>query len=89
MWNQQDDWSIPGPPAGEYNMTQTAAILEALKQGSRLTPMDALRRFGCFRLAARIWDLRKAGYAIHERSVEVGGAVVSEYSMGEQMELSL
>ena len=71
-------------------MTQRAAILEALRQGSRLTPLDALRRFGCMRLAARIWELRAEGYPIRERPVEVpSGAVVSEYSLGEQRELSL
>lgn len=40
-------------------------------------------------MAARIWDLKQAGHAIRERSVEVGGAVVAEYSMGEQGELAL
>ena len=71
-------------------MTQREEILEALKQGSRLTPLDALRRFGCFRLAARIFELRAAGYPIRERPVEVpSGSVVSEYSLGEQQELSL
>lgn len=39
-------------------------ILNALLNGEELTPLDALRRFGCFRLAARIFDLRKEGYVI-------------------------
>lgn len=37
---------------------QTTAIKAALLKGEVLTPIDALNRFGCFRLGARIWDLR-------------------------------
>lgn len=32
--------------------------------GETITPLDALNRFGCFRLGARIWDLRNAGMNI-------------------------
>lgn len=41
--------------------SQNAGILQALKEGAHITPMGALRRFGCFRLSARIADLRKMG----------------------------
>ena len=43
--------------------SQNAGILAALKDGARITPMGALRRFGCFRLSARIADLRELVYA--------------------------
>ena len=43
---------------------QEAQILAALKRGEALTPMDALRRFGCFRLGARIFDLRRKGHPV-------------------------
>lgn len=49
---------------------QTSVILLALHCGKRLTPLDALKRYGCFRLAARIHDLRKAGHAIQSRQVK-------------------
>ncbi len=45
-------------------MTQTECILAHLQSGHCLTPLDALRQFGCMRLAARIDDLRKAGHPI-------------------------
>ena len=45
-------------------MTHADQILSALKKGQKLTPLDALRRFGCFRLGARIHELRSKGYAI-------------------------
>lgn len=47
--------------------TQCGAILAALKSGQAVTPLDALRDFGCLRLAARICDLRRDGHPI-ERS---------------------
>lgn len=38
--------------------SQNAAIKAALLKGEVITPLDALQRFNCFRLSARIWDLR-------------------------------
>ena len=35
-----------------------------LKSGKTLTPLKALHDFGCFRLAARVLELRQAGYNI-------------------------
>ena len=45
-------------------MTQNDAIREHLMSGKSITPLDALRDYGCFRLAARIDQLRKQGYCI-------------------------
>src|ERR1019366_597999 len=42
--------------------THCALILETLKVGDSVTPLDALRLWGCFRLGARIWDLRYGKY---------------------------
>ena len=39
--------------------SQKQKILDALKQARFLTPIDALNEFGCFRLGARIWELKK------------------------------
>lgn len=45
--------------------TQTDQILRALLAGEMISSIDALRRFGCFRLAAAIHRLRKRdGYPI-------------------------
>lgn len=38
--------------------SQTKRILEHLQSGKSITPIDALNLFGCFRLSARIKDLR-------------------------------
>jgi hypothetical protein len=53
--------------------SQNQRILQALKFGRKLTPMAALRLFGCMRLAARIYELRQQGYTIIADSIEVNG----------------
>ena len=45
-------------------MTQTEQIRNHLLEGKSITPLDALRDYGCFRLAARIDELRKEGLEI-------------------------
>lgn len=65
-------------------MTQTDAILTALKEGRTLTPLDALSEFGCLRLAARVRDLRDAGHPI-ETTIETNdnGKRFARYAMQE------
>ena len=46
------------------NNTQLEQILEHLKQGKNITPIEALEQYGCFRLSAVILKLRKQGYDI-------------------------
>jgi hypothetical protein len=65
-------------------MTQNEQILAALEQGDQITPIDALERFGCLRLGARIHDLRQKGHPICTEHLRTkNGAVVARYSMGE------
>ena len=61
--------------------SQTELILEALQQGRELTPLEALHEFGCFRLGARIWELRKAGYKIEPRIVHQYGKHFASYKL--------
>lgn len=44
--------------------TQNEKILKYLQENGSITPIDALREFGCMRLGARIWDLKSIGYKI-------------------------
>lgn len=44
-------------------MAQRDKIVEFMKEHDGITQKDAIT-FGCYRLAARIFDLRKAGYII-------------------------
>jgi len=73
------DGALPNP-------SQATQILKWLQSGKRLTPQDALREFGCFRLAARVNDLRQDSYAINtdrKRVTNSDGtlAIVAEYWM--------
>ncbi len=62
--------------------SQTEAIREALERGEKLTPLDALNRFGCLRLGARVWDLRDSGMNIVSTMVTVGNnKKVAQYSL--------
>ena len=49
--------------------SQSKNIIEWLERGNSITPILALEKFGCFRLGARIWDLRKMGYNIESKLV--------------------
>ena len=44
--------------------TQKTKIKEHLICNKAITPIDALNKFGCFRLAARISELREEGLNI-------------------------
>ena len=52
--------------------SQNAAILNHLKKVGPITPMEALDRYGCFRLAARIYELRQKGHDISMLKIQVG-----------------
>lgn len=64
-------------------MSQNERILQMLKSGRKVSPMEALNEAGCFRLAARINDLRRAGHSIHSATVKENGTRYSRYYMGE------
>lgn len=44
--------------------TQAEKILDHMWTYGSITPLEALKEYGCMRLASRIADLKKAGYAI-------------------------
>ena len=44
--------------------TQKEMILQYMKDNGSITPVDALREFGCMRLAPRISDLKDDGIEI-------------------------
>ena len=63
-------------------ISQANAILKYLQDGNGITPMDALNLCGCFRLSARIADLKKRGYDIVTEKVKVdGGKYVARYHL--------
>jgi hypothetical protein len=62
-------------------MTQANMILKHMQQGHSLTALEALNRFGCNRLAARICDLRQSGHVIHTDTVSANGKQFAKYSL--------
>jgi len=66
--------------------SQTKQIYEYLKGGNKITALEALRRFGCLRLSARIYDIRKDCLAYGEclvtRPTTQNGKKFVEYSIG-------
>jgi hypothetical protein len=62
--------------------TQAARILDYLQTHDGITPLQALDLFGCFRLAARISDLREAGWpVVTDRLHLANGKVVALYRL--------
>jgi hypothetical protein len=64
-------------------MTQETQILNHLKTGAKLTPIDALNNFQCFRLAAVVHSLKKKGHDIHSTKISDprNGKSYAQYSM--------
>ena len=60
-------------------MSQNKQILEYLKKGYRITPIDALNKFNCFRLGSRIYDLKTQGYNIEKNLISNNGKRYASY----------
>lgn len=59
--------------------TQNKLIANHLLRVKTITPIEALDLYGCFRLAARIYDLRKKGHRILMERVEENGKSFARY----------
>lgn len=62
--------------------SQCKLILEYLRDHVGITPKDAIENFGCYRLSARIADLRQMGYKIEtiQRTVKHSNGRVSRFA---------
>ena len=66
----------------EQCQSQKKQILAYLKTGKSLTQLEALYKFGCFRLAARVCELRNDGWCIKSESIKLdNGKIVSSYRL--------
>jgi Helix-turn-helix domain len=52
---------------------------EHLVSGKGITPMEALKKWGCFRLSARINELRNAGTPIITETIKKNGKSFANY----------
>ena len=50
--------------------THRSVVRRRLTEGGSISPLEALRDYGCYRLASRISDLRREGLNIAKRMEE-------------------
>lgn len=55
---------------GEYAESMKRQILTYLQGGGELTALKALKMFNCLSLNARVYELRREGYAISSQLIE-------------------
>lgn len=48
----------------DMKVTQCDRILQYIEENGSITQLDALREFGCMRLASRMCDIKKMGYPV-------------------------
>jgi hypothetical protein len=59
--------------------SQNKQILSYLQKGGKITPLEALNKFGCLRLSGRIFDLKEDGHDIKMKMVVRNGKRVAQY----------
>ena len=60
-------------------MNQNTKILNYIQSTGSITPMEALILCNCFRLAARIYDLKQAGNDIHTQIINKNDKMYASY----------
>ena len=67
-------------PNESHTGSQAKRILAYMQEGHRITPIEALKLFNCFRLGARIADLKEGGHEIKSEFVKTeSGKRVKSY----------
>ena len=61
------------------SIPQTQAIRAHLESGKSITGIEALSMYGCFRLPARIKNLKEQGMVIHKTMVRMNGKSYARY----------
>lgn len=67
--------------------SQANQILKHLKNGNGITPLTALQNYGCFRLAAVIFNLKKEGYNIKTTIIKDNDKKFARYKLEQKYEL--
>lgn len=67
--------------------TQVQLVLDYIDEFGSITPLEAMRDIGCYRLSARIADIKKLGYPVKTELVPVLNrrgktSMVARYSLG-------
>jgi ribosomal protein S13 len=62
-------------------VSQEVMILQHLKDNGSITPLEALQQIGCYRLAARIMELRVKGHQIKTKFQQKNGKRFAVYQL--------
>ena len=62
-------------------MSQIDDVHAHLLRGKPITPIQALAKFGCFRLAAIIFNIRAEGYTVETEMVHRKGKKWASYTL--------
>lgn len=65
----------------ERELSQQQCVLNRLKSGRKVSQLSALRDFGCMRLAAIIYRLRRQGHKIITDERKQGGKRYAVYRL--------
>lgn len=66
----------------ESSRSQVKMIVAYLEEGNTITSLEALKLFGCLRLASRIFDIRERGYDIAKETITLpNGKRVTQYKL--------
>lgn len=72
------------------NPSQREQIRQHLLQYGSITPLDALRLYGCMRLGGRVLELRQRGMPIETRTPPEGKRyAIYTYTGSQQVEMAL
>ena len=69
--------------------SQNSRILKHLMKGKTLNPLQALNLFDCFRLSARVKNLKHDGFPILTTMITKGGKRFAQYSLDHQESLGI
>lgn len=69
-------------------ISQCDRIVDYINEFGSITALDAMREFGCMRLASRITDLKRQGYPVRREMITVKNrydepVLVARYSFAE------
>ena len=70
--------------SGRSTMTQKKLILKHLEKNKGITLLDAITKYGCLNLSARIKELRNEGYyieTIYRKDLDLD-KTIAEYRLG-------
>lgn len=62
------------------NKSQSYKILNHMMKRP-ITPLEALNKYGCFRLAARIHELKKMGWRVKSSKITRNQKTIAQYSL--------